>query len=342
MNLKPDLDIASYAGAYKAIDSHTAGEFTRIVVGGVPDLPGRTMIEKKEYFMAHYDTIRTALMFEPRGHRDMFGAILTEPCNPQADFGIFFIETAGVLNMCGHGSIGAATALVEAKLVPVQEPFTEIAFDAPAGLIKTKVRVEQGHAVEVSIVNVPSFLYKKGLTTNIAGKEITYDLAFGGSFFTMVDASQFGLDINEGTVTTFIDWGMKILRQVNAEQHIKHPLLDITGTDVCEFYSSHCKDGADVRNVVAFGKYQADRSPCGTGTSAKMASLFALGKMEVGQSIINESFIGTRFKGTILGETTVGPFTAIIPQITGSAYITGVATYLIDADDPLKDGFLIG
>ncbi len=342
LNLNPQLKASQFEHAFVAVDSHTCGEFTRVIVGGIPDLKGDTMAEKKQYFSDHYDYIRTALMYEPRGHRDMFGAILTEPVSEEADFGIFFIETAGILNMCGHGTIGASTILVESGLVEVKEPYTDITYDTASGLVIARVRVEQGKAKEVSIRNVPSFLYKKDLETVINGKKIHYDLSFGGMFFTLVDVAQFNLEINQDTVNELIQLGMQILPQVNEEVEIEHPELGKFNTDVCEFYSSVCGDGADVRNVVVFGKSQADRSPCGTGTSAKMAALYARGEMKKGQRIINESFMGTRFKGEILDEVQVGSYTGILPQITGSAYVTGVATYLIDPDDMLKYGFLPG
>lgn len=342
LNLNPQLKRENFEHAFVAVDSHTCGEFTRVIVGGVPELKGNTMAEKKEYFAEHYDYIRTALMYEPRGHRDMFGAVLTEPVSKEADFGIFFIETAGILNMCGHGTIGASTILVESGLVEVKEPYTDITYDTASGLVTARVRVENGKAKEVSIRNVPSFLYKKDLKTVLNGKEISYDLSFGGMFFTLVDADQFGLEINQDTVNELISLGMQILPKVNAEVEIEHPELGKMVTDVCEFYSSKCGEGADVRNVVVFGKSQADRSPCGTGTSAKMAALYAHGNLKKGEGIINESFMGTRFKGEILDEIMVGPYHGIMPKITGSAFVTGQATYLIDSDDPLKYGFLPG
>lgn len=342
LNLKPKINPKAFTDAFVAVDSHTCGEFTRVLVGGIPELEGTTMLEKKAYFAEHYDHIRRALMYEPRGHRDMFGAVLTEPVDPRADFGIFFIETAGILNMCGHGIIGAATVLVETGLVEVKEPVTEILFDAPAGLVKASVKVQNKKAIEVTVQNVPSFLYKQGLTMNVRGKEIRYDISFGGSFFTMVDASQFGMEISQSTVKKWIELGMEILPRVNEDVEIRHPELDIHVTDVCEFYSKHCSSGADMRNVVVFGKSQADRSPCGTGTSAKMAALYAFGEMQVGDTLINESFIGTRFRGRIKEPVMVGSYRGIIPLITGSAHITGTATYLIDDTDPLKYGFLPG
>ncbi len=342
MDLKPRFNPEDYERAFTVIDTHTAGEPTRIIVGGMPELDGTTMIEKKENFVEKYDYLRKALMFEPRGHRDMFGAIITEPVHEEADFGIIFIETAACLNMCGHGTIGAATALINTGIVEAKEPITHITFDAPAGIVEVDASVEAGKVKSVSLVNVPAFLYKENLTTTVDGKEIKYDISFGGSFFTLVDISQFGLDINTETVSEIIDIGMKILPQVNKEVSIKHPELNITETDVCEFYGKPHSNNGDARNVVVFGRYQADRSPCGTGTCAKMALLNKEGKLFPGDKYINESFIGTEFTGEIMGKTQVGEYDAIVPKITGSAYVTGIGTYLIDEKDPLKYGFLIG
>lgn len=342
MNLQPKIDPKKFSHKYTVVDSHTAGEPTRIVLGGMPKLKGSTMIEKKNDLIENYDYIRKSLMFEPRGHRDMFGAVVTEPVHDEADFGVIFIETTGCLNMCGHGTIGLVTVLINMGIVEAKEPITEITLDAPAGIVKAVAHVENGKAKSVTLTNVPSFLYKENLTTVIDGREIKYDISFGGSFFLLVNIEQFGLDINENTVEEIIDLGMKILPQVNEEVEMKHPELDISGSEVVEFYGKAHKEGNHASNVVVFGNYQADRSPCGTGTSAKMAFLHQEGKLKVGDAYINESFIGTEFVGRILDTTKVGEYDAVIPEITGSAYVTGCAEYLIDPDDPLKDGFLLG
>jgi len=342
MELKANVDMNRFEHALSVIDTHTLGEFTRIVIGGMPELIGNTMMERKEYCKAHHDYIRTALMLEPRGHKDMFGAILTEPVHEEADFGVLFIDNEMYVNMCGHGTIGCATAAIEAGFVKAAEPYTEVVLDTPSGLIRTKVRVENGKAVEVSLTNVPSFLYKDNLEIEVGGKKYTYDISFGGQFFAMVDAVQVGLDINQKTVNEFINIGIEMMRKINEEHTMHHPVLPIKTVDVVEFYGAPHDKGSDIRNVVVFGNYQADRSPCGTGTSAKLAMLHARGELEVGRTIVNESFMGSKFKGVIKEETSIGEYTAIIPEITGSAYLTGIGTYLIDPQDPLKYGFLIG
>ena len=342
MNLIPKINPDDYEYKFTVVDSHTMGEPTRVVLGGVPELKGNTMIEKKKYFLENYDFIRTALVYEPRGHKDMFGALIVEPVHEEADFGILFIETAGCVNMCGHGTIGAVTVLINTGIVEAVEPVTKLKLDSPAGIIEAEANVKDGKVESVTLTNAPAFVYRDNLTTIVEGNEIRYTLAFGGSFFTLVDISQFDLDINEETVPEIIRIGMKILPQVNEEIEIRHPELDITETDVCEFFGKpHSEDG-DARNVVVFGQDSADRSPCGTGTSAKMAYLYKNGKLSLNQEYVNESFIGTKFIGELIGETKVGEYEAVIPKITGSAFITGYGTYLINADDPLKYGFLIG
>ena len=333
----------SYAWHLKTIDSHTMGEATRIVYDGFPKLQGETMMEKKNDLIEHYDYLRKALMLEPRGHRDMFGAILTEPVHAEADVGVIFLDSGGCLNMCGHGSIGTASMLVETGMVTVTEPYTEVVLDAPSGIIRTKVHVVGGKAVEVSILNVPSFLYKQGLSIKTKKwGQIFYDISFGGSFFALVDAQKIGLELEMENIEEITALGMELRDRINATVKIHHPYLDITTVDLVEFYAP-TKDGrADMKNCVIFGDAQADRSPCGTGTSAKLAALVAKKELKVGQQFVYESITGSLFKGVATQEIEVGAYHGIIPQITGSAYITGLNEWIIDEDDPLKYGFLLG
>lgn len=273
----------------------------------------------------------------------MFGAIITEPISPEADLGVIFMDTGGYLNMCGHGTIGTATVAVETGLVPVTEPYTEVVLEAPAGIIRTKVKVENGKAVEVTLTNVPAFLYKDNLTVEIDGVTIPYCISFGGSFFALVDASKLGYNIGPSAVPALQKLGMKMLEKINQEVKVQHPTLDITTVDLVEFYGpTPNPEKADMRNVVIFGEAQADRSPCGTGTSAKLATLYAWDEIKVGEEFRYESFTGSVFRGVIKEETTISDYKAVIPQITGSAYITGLGTYVIDPTDPLKYGFSIG
>ena len=342
MVINPKLNLDRFEASFHAINTHTVGESTRIVTSGFPELVGNTMIERKNYLAENFDQYRQALMFEPRGHHDMFGAFLTDPIHEECDFGIIYMDTGDYLNMCGHGTIGAVTAIIETGLVPAVEPYTEVVLDAPAGIIRTKAEVKDGKVLNVSLTNVPSFLYKENLKTVIDGREVTYDLSFGGSFFALVDIEQFGWTVNSESIPMLTDFGMKLMEAVNKEVEIQHPELDITTCDLAELYCSTDTPGCDKRNVVIFGDNMADRSPCGTGTSAKLATLHARNEIEVGQPFVYESFIGSQFQGKILGETQVGEFKAVIPQITGSAYLLGETTYVIDPLDPLKYGFQVG
>jgi len=342
MALNPKLNLDSFEATFKAIDTHTVGESTRVLFSGFPKLEGNTMIERKNFLAKKHDQYRQALMYEPRGHHDMFGAYICEPINPEADFGVIFMDTGEYLNMCGHGTIGSVTALIESGMVDAKEPYTEVVLEAPAGLIRTKAEVKNGKVLNVTLTNVPAFLYKQNLTTNIDGKEITYDISFGGSFFALIDITQLGLNVEPKNIPEITRIGMQLIKQVNAEQKMQHPTLDITSVDLAEFYCPTDTPGCDYRNVVIFGNNMADRSPCGTGTSAKLAALHARGKIGIGEDFVYESFIGSKFKGVIKETTKVGDYDAVVPMITGSAYVTGEATYVIDSDDPLKYGFIVG
>ena len=341
MQIQPK--IGQYSHCFKTIDSHTMGESTRIIYEGFPALPGSTMMEKKKYLEQHFDHYRTALMLEPRGHRDMFGALLTEPVHKEADLGVIFMDSGGYLNMCGHGSIGTASMAVEAGLVTVTEPYTTVVLDTPSGIIRTTVEVKNGKALQVSILNVPSFLYRENVSVTLPdyGK-IPCDISFGGSFFALVNADTIGLTLTIDKIEEITDLGMALMKEINRTVSVRHPYLDITTIDLVEFYAHTENANADMKNCVIFGGAQADRSPCGTGTSAKMAALHAKGKLPLHQEFRYESIIGSIFKGKVVEETQVNGFSAIIPQITGSAYITGMNQWLLDESDPFENGFLLG
>lgn len=335
--------IRDYAYHIKTIDSHTMGEPTRIVYDGFPELFGETMMEKKNYLMENYDFLRSALMLEPRGHRDMFGALLTRPVHEEADYGVIFLDSGGCLNMCGHGSIGTASMLVETGMVSVTEPYTEVVLDAPSGIIRTKVHVVDGEAVEVSILNVPAFLYKENLEIDTSDwGRISYDISFGGSFFALVDADAIGLSLKMENADVITRLGMELLSSINAAEDIRHPYLDITTVDLVEFYSRQAHHHATMKNCVIFGDAQVDRSPCGTGTSAKLAALHAKGELGLHEPFIYESITGSLFRGEAVQEVEIADRIGIIPQITGSAYITGCNEWIIDDQDPMKYGFLLG
>ena len=326
-----------------AVDSHTAGESTRVVVGGIPKIPGKSMPEKKEWLESRMDYLRTALMLEPRGHNDMFGAILTSPTTEEADYGIIFMDGGGYLNMCGHGTIGAMTVAVETGMVEVTEPITKIVQEAPAGMIHGEVLVEGGKAKTVSFQNVPSFLYKQDQEVELPEYgRIHFDISFGGSFFAIVKAEQVGLSIVPENAEKLKALGIALRDIINREIPVMHPTLShIHTVDLVEWWSETETKGATLKNCVVFGKGQVDRSPCGTGTSAKMATLFARGELKVGEPFYYESILGTIFEGKILDTAKVGGYDAVIPQITGSAYITAFNHFVMEKNDPLKYGFVL-
>lgn len=325
-----------------AIDSHTAGEPTRIIVGGLPNIKGATMPEKKEYLEKNLDHLRTAVMLEPRGHNDMFGSILTAPTNPEADLGIIFMDGGGYLNMCGHGTIGAVTAAIETGMVPMEEPVTKVVLEAPAGIVKAEAQVENGKVKSVAFVNVPAFLYKRDQKVMLDGKEITFDISFGGSFFAIVHAKQLGLEIKPENTTALTELALKLRDVINAEIEIQHPeLAHIKTVDLVEIFDEPTHPEATYKNVVIFGQGQVDRSPCGTGTSAKLATLHAKGEIKQGDKFVYESILGTLFYGEIVGTAKVGEYDAVIPKIAGSAYITGFNHFVIDETDPVKYGFVL-
>lgn len=329
-----------------AIDSHTMGEPTRIITGGFGEVPGNTMEEKREYLQKNMDYIRTSVMNEPRGHADMFGSILMRPISKEADYGIIFMDGGGYLKMCGHGSIGAASAIVENEMVEVTEPVTRVVLESPAGLIRADVAVENGRVKETTITNVPAFSIKRDLVINVPEiGEVTVDISFGGSFFAIVDSEQpsLKLEISCSNADKIKDIGIKIRDEVNRSVIVSHPNLPYIKTvDLVEIYGPPKNKEATLQNVVVFGTGQIDRSPCGTGTSAKLATLYAKGKIGLNEEFVYESITGTMFKARALGEVAVGKYIGIIPQITGKAYVTGFNHFVLNDDDPLKYGFKLG
>ena len=331
-----------YQHIYHTIDMQTAGEPTRIVIAGVPFIKGHTMAEKRCLLMEKYDYIRTTLMHEPRGHANMFGAIITEPIHPDAHMGVVFMDSGGYLAMCGHGSIGVATAALEMGLVPCQEPETEVVMDTPAGLVRARVRVEDGRTCNVTITMVPSYLERSQVKLEVPGVgDILTDIAFGGNFFALVDAHQLGLPIHLKCLPELIQKGMAIRRAANEQISIQHPLEpQINTIDLVEIYEDLPGPELGHRNVVVFGQGQVDRSPCGTGTCAMMATLHANMRLGLKETFVNESILGTRFTGRLLRQEQISSLMAVVPEIVGSANVTGFQQFVVDVNDPLKIGFL--
>jgi proline racemase len=328
---------------FAAVDSHTEGMPTRVITGGVPALPGATMLERKLWFEAHMDDVRLLLMREPRGHSAMSGAILQPPTRPDADWGVLFIEVSGCLPMCGHGTIGVATVLVETGMVPVTAPETVVRLDTPAGLVVVRVAVEDGRARSVTLRNVPAFAYALDEVVEVERLgAVAYDMAFGGNFYAIVDAAAAGVVVDPRENDALIAVGARIMDAIDGVARPVHPEdARISG---CHHVVLHAPglDGAHARAATSIHPGWLDRSPCGTGTSARLAQLHARGTLGVGEDFINESVLGTRFTGRIVEETTVADRPAIIPEITGRAWITGMGQYLLADDDPFPSGFRLG
>ena len=328
----------------KVVDTHAAGEPARIIVGGMPEVKGATMAEKKEYLEKNFDFIRKRLMLEPRGHNCMFGAVVLPPTVEEADFGIVFMETSGFLNMCGHNTMAMCVLAIETKMVEVKEPLTHITLETPSGLVRTVSEVKDGFVQKVSLINVPSFLYKSGVSVDVPDVgTVTFDIAFGGNFFAIIESSELGVDLEPENAGIVTERGMKALHAIQREVKVQHPVLEhIKTVDCVEIYGPPKSKDADAQNAVVFGKSSVDRSPCGTGTSAKMAVLYADGKLGLNEDFVYESIIRTKFVGRALEETRVGDYKAIIPEISGTAFITGFTEFVFDKRDPLIDGFLLG
>ncbi|MGN6523084.1 MAG: proline racemase family protein [Actinomycetes bacterium] len=315
---------------------------TRVVTGGVGVIPGETMFERRRYFLDHLDDLRTLLMYEPRGHGSMSGAILQPPTRPDADWGVLYIEVSGCLPMCGHGTIGVATVLVETGMVPVTEPVTTIRLDTPAGLVVAEVAVEDGAARSVTITNVPSFSLALDQKVSVPGLGVVgYDIAYGGNFYAMVELDELGLPFDRAHKQRLLDAGLAIMDAINEQALPVHPENDeIRGCHHVALLAPG-SDAKHSRHAMAISPGWFDRSPCGTGTSARMAQLHARGELPLDTDFVNESFIGSRFIGRLVAETEVGGRPAVVPTITGRAWVTATAQYLLDPTDPFPAGFLL-
>jgi proline racemase len=325
------------------IDAHTAGEPFRVITGGYPDLPGDTILERRRYAREHLDHLRTALMWEPRGHADMYGCIVTPPVSPEADLGILFMHNEGYSTMCGHGIIGIAKVALETGLLPLVEPETTIRIDTPAGLVTAHARVEDGQVTRVRFQNVPSFVLALDQIVDVPGLgQVRYDIAFGGAFYAFVQAQDVGLTCTPEDFRPLIGKGIAIKRAVMADRPIPHPYEpDLSFLYGTIFVGPPLEGGAHSRNVCIFAEGEVDRCPTGTGVSARLAIHHARGEIGVGEPMVVESILGSRFTGSIVETTAFGPYPAIIPEVEGTAHITGRHEFLIDPADPLRDGFIL-
>ena len=333
----------------RTIDAHAAGEPLRLVIDGLPAPEGRTMLEKRAWAMKRLDHLRKGIILEPRGHLDMYGALLTEPVTRDANAGILFMHNEGWSTMCGHGIIAVTTIAIERELIWVADngakpTSAEIRYDTPAGPVQARAHLSHyGDAVRVESVafrNVASFVFEPSLMVPVGGRKIPVDVAFGGAFYAIVDAEAAGVPIDGAHLPELRKLGMTIAREVERLRRVVHPndpgLEGIYGTIFTA--PAHLPD-AHLRNVTIFADAEVDRSPCGTGTAAVMAVLNDMGLLLDDVPFVHESIIGTTFKGRVVERLEVGERPAIVPEIEGSAWITGEHTFLIDGDDPMKAGF---
>jgi proline racemase len=315
---------------------------TRVITGGIGVIPGATMAERRQHVIDHLDHLRTLLMYEPRGHSAMSGAILQPPTRPDADFGVVFIEVSGCLPMCGHGTIGVATVLVETGMVPVVEPVTQVRLDTPAGLVVADVAVEDGAATGVTLRNVPAFVDVLDHEVTVPGfGTVRYDLAYGGNFYAIVELDALGLRFDRAEKDALLRAGLAIMHAINERRRPVHPEDPRIAGCHHVYLAAPGSDAKHSRHAMVIHPGWFDRSPCGTGTCARMAQLHARGELGLDQDFVNESFIGTRFIGRLHAETTVGGRPAVVPSITGRAWITGTAQYFLDPTDPFPAGFLL-
>ncbi len=327
---------------FECIDGHTCGNPVRVVTSGGPELEGETMLVRRAHFMGDYDWIRTGLMFEPRGHDQMSGTILYPATRDDCDIAVLFIETSGCLPMCGHGTIGTVTIAIEEGLVTPKTP-GKLCLDTPAGKVITEYRMEGKHVEEVRITNVPSFLYAKELKATCPGLgEVTVDVAYGGNFYAIVEPQRNFTDMADYSVSDLIRWSPIIRAALNEKYDFIHPVEpDIKGLTHIMWTGKPTANDATARNAVFYGDRAIDRSPCGTGTSARMAEWYARGDLALGGEFIHESIIGSLFNGRVEGQAKVGEFDAIIPSIGGWARVTGYNKIIIDDRDPFAHGFVV-
>lgn len=338
------------------LDLHTEGEPLRVITGGFPEILGDTILERRRYAREHFDHLRTLLMWEPRGHADMYGCIITPPVAERADFGVLFIHNEGFSTMCGHGIIAVTTAAVESGMIAAVEPETRVGIDSPAGFIEAFAQVADGRVQSVRFLNVPSFVAEFDAVVVVPGLgEIRYDLAFGGAFYAYVDAADVGVGLGPGDAQELIEKGMAVKRAVMQSRTIEHPEDADLGFLYGTIFVGSAHDPANhSRNVCIFAEGEVDRSPTGTGVSGRVVIHHARGELSVGEEAVIESILGTTFTASVRetmkspfqgdgGGTRVGDvgFDTVIPEVSGRAWITGSNTFCLDPDDPLKHGFIL-
>ena len=326
-----------------SIDSHIAGEPARLIVGGIDPLPGETMQNKREYFMEHYDHIRLLLTREPRGHRDMFAACVTEPVTPGARFGLIYMDARRYPYLCGHATMGAVMTLIEVGAIDADGDTQQVMVDTPSGTMQTTAYLQNGKVESVAIQMVPSFVHSDDETLSIPELgQLTVATVCVGGFFVMVSSDQIGLDFTPSNGRRFIELGMTLIQAANQQLTVRHPTRpEVNTVDVTEFYDPSSDARGKGKSIVILGEEHMDRSPCGTGTTAKMTLLHHRGQLGLNETFINTSPLGTTFQGRLVAETELGDKKAVVAEVRGNAYITGRHEFIIDSRDPFQKGFLL-
>jgi len=319
----------------ETVDYHTAGEPFRIVTGGVEKLRGKSIMDKRRYALEHLDLVRELLVFEPRGHADMYGCFVTEPEDEGAELGVVFFHNAGYSTACGHGTIALVTWAIESSKIHPVEPETSVVVDVPSGRLNTVATVKDGRVQSVRFRNVPSFVLADGLRLQVGGRQVQVAVAYGGAFYAIVSADAFEIPVEPAYLPRFIELGREIKAAVEAEREVLHPLTpELRGV-----YGVIFTQGK--RNVTVFADGEVDRSPCGSGTSARLALMDQRGELPRGSTLMHESIVATRFSGRVVGDERVGDFPAVITEVEGSAHFTGNHEFVLMGQDPLGTGFLL-
>ena len=326
------------------IDMHTGGEPLRIVTGGYPALPKGTILEKRAYVRENLDHLRKILMFEPRGHFDMYGALLVEPDLPGADLAVLFMHNEGYSTMCGHAVLALGRYAVDEGLVKAREQLTAVNIECPCGMVKAEVEVNDGKAGAVSFESVPAFLFASDLRVDVPGHGgIVFDIAYGGAFYALADCRQFGLEFGRDPARAFVDAAAALTERAKAEIVLSHPDHD----DLAFLYGSILTDGGSgangvaTKNICVFADRQVDRSPTGSGVTARLAAMHAKGEAAEGEVRLFESIVGSRFEGSVARRVEAGSFDAVTVRVSGRAWYSGRSEFRVEADDPLRGGFLV-
>lgn len=327
---------------FQTIDYHVDGEPLRIITGGFPDIEGKTQLERRFYAMEHLDDLRKVLMYEPRGHHGMYGCIITPPASENADFGVLFMHNEGWSTMCGHGIIAVVTMVIDTGRFEVSNGMRQFIIDSPAGEVKAIATVEDGKVRSVACEHVPSFVLYKDIPVRIMDWEFKVDVSFGGAFYIIVNSSDVGLKVSKRDLPALQTMATRIKMKIEQDYEIVHPLeKGLKGIYGVIFSDYPVKSDSDLRNVTIFADEQVDRSACGTGTAARLASLLAHGKIGEGAPFVHESITDGQFVGEIIGTVKVGEKKAINPLVSGRAFPTGIHQFMVDPEDLMPHGFLL-